>query len=150
MGSDIVFPAAGFISMAIEAVSQTSVALSVLEAKPRIENPKYRLRNVTFPKALVLEANGDGRRLMLTLTPTTTKDNTWYDFNVLSLQGEVWIGHSSGLVRVDDSAALQVDENQSKAFTDSVPGSLWYKAMSDVCRLTLSCIAITSSCSDIR
>ena len=68
MGDDIVFPAAGFMAMAIEAMSQSSQALSTLEGEVKIEKARYRLRDVTFHKALVLEESDDGRKVMLSLT----------------------------------------------------------------------------------
>ena len=100
MGDDIVFPAAGFMAMAIEAVSQTSQALSILEGEPKPRQARYRLRDVTFPKALVLEDNSDDRKIMLSLNKVT--GGSWHEFKVTSLTGDAWLENSRGLVRVED------------------------------------------------
>lgn len=100
MGDDIVFPAAGFMAMAIEAISQTSQALSILEGKPKPYQARHRLRDVTFPKALVLEDNSDDCKIMLSLNKVT--GGSWHQFKVTSLVGDVWLENSRGLVRVEE------------------------------------------------
>ena len=100
MGDDIVFPAAGFMAMAIEAISQSGQALNTLEGEVKVEKARYRLRDVTFPKALVLEENDDGRKVMLSLTKVS--GGSWHEFKVFSLAGETWLENSRGRVRVEE------------------------------------------------
>ncbi len=101
MGHEIVFPGAGYIAMAIEAIYQTSHAIATSQGSELNGNHRYRLRNVVFPKALVLEENGMEHKLMLTLTPRPGTIHSWHEFKVLSLVEDTWSEHSRGLVRLD-------------------------------------------------
>ena len=99
MGSDVIFPAAGFISIAIEAMYQGYSALR-LEAEAPADQLCYRLRNVRFDKALVLEEEIDAK-IMLNLTPHPGPKETWYDFKVVSSNQDSRTEHSSGLIRIE-------------------------------------------------
>lgn len=98
MGDDIVFPAAGFIAMAVEALYQARQATDPINEDFLAEQYRYRLRNATFPKALVLQESGQGTKTMLSLTP---QQDSWYQFIVSSLTGETWGEHSRGLIRLE-------------------------------------------------
>ena len=100
MGGDIIFPAAGFMAMAAEAISQTSQALSIVEGEPKPDRARYRLRDVTFPEALMLEDNSDDRKIMLSLNNVT--GGSWHEFKVTSLTRDAWLENSRGLVRVEN------------------------------------------------
>ena len=102
MGPEIVFPAAGFMAMAVEAMSQSNQALGFNEGKGRVERPRYRLRNVTFPKALVLEENDKDHKIMLTLAPRPGAKDSWHEFKVSSLTDGTWSEHSRGLVCIEE------------------------------------------------
>lgn len=99
MGPDIVFPAAGFVSMAIEAIRQKTEALNILDEKPGPKVPSYRLRNLTFNRALVLEERKPCK-VMLTLTPRSGSGTAWHDYKVSSLVEGVWRENSAGLIQV--------------------------------------------------
>jgi len=75
MGQDIVFPAAGFVAMAVEALYQARQATDPIDESILAEKYCYRLRNSTFPKALVLQENGLGTKVMLTLSK---QQDSWY------------------------------------------------------------------------
>jgi Polyketide synthase dehydratase len=75
MGPDIVFPAAGYIAMAVEALYQTRQSINPVEGVDHPGQLSYRLRNVKFDKALVLEES-DVRKTTLNLAPRLgTKDS---------------------------------------------------------------------------
>ncbi|KAK7542637.1 putative polyketide synthase [Phyllosticta citribraziliensis] len=131
MGPEIIFPAAGFIAMAIEGASQISEALSVFEQKPRPSNPTYHVRNITFPKALVLE-EGEKSKVMLSMASRTGKNDPWFDFKVSSLVGDVWSEHCRGLVRIEDSFHKSAPRPVLAPINHPSSGKLWYKAMEDV------------------
>ncbi|KAK8175661.1 putative PKS-like enzyme [Phyllosticta citrichinensis] len=97
--------------MAIEGASQISEALSVLEQKPRPSNPTYHVRNITFPKALVLE-EGEKSKIMLSMASRTGKSDPWSDFPHAF--------HKSA----PRSVLAPINHPSS--------GKLWYKAMEDV------------------
>ena len=101
MGSEVIFPAAGFISMAIEAIYQSYSALNPETDVSSANQLSYRLRNVRFDKALVLEEEIDAK-IMLHLTPHPGPKETWYDFKIVSSNQDSWTEHSSGLIRVEN------------------------------------------------
>lgn len=103
MGPEIVFPAAGFMAMAVEAISQRHEALCQSEETKRFTQPCYKLRDLTFAKALVLE-EGKDHKIMLTLTPHPGPKDSWFDYKVLSYTEGVWNEHSRGLVRLEEGS----------------------------------------------
>ena len=130
MGPEIVFPAAGFIAMGIEAMHQVSTALSKLEGRKAITRPCYKLRNMTFPKALVLE-EGEKHRLMLTLSPRTGLKSIWYDYKVFSLKEDTWHEHSRGLITIQEASDEKGSVKDLKSLELPGNGLAWYKAMED-------------------
>ncbi|KAL8735463.1 MAG: hypothetical protein Q9181_002806 [Wetmoreana brouardii] len=52
--NEIIFPAAGYIAMAVEAMYQTSVAVGQMEEQREVQEVCYRLRNVVFGRAMAL------------------------------------------------------------------------------------------------
>jgi hypothetical protein len=88
--------------MAIEAISQKMHALTILEGKPELTSPTYKLRNLTFSKALVLEEREE-HKTMLTLTPKTGSGNTsWHSYKISSMVQDVWQENSRGLIKVEE------------------------------------------------
>ncbi|KAB8230322.1 uncharacterized protein BDW43DRAFT_314191 [Aspergillus alliaceus] len=129
MGPDTVFPAAGYISMAIEAIYQRSEALHILEGEKKFEKPRYRLRNVQIKKALVLPDN-QSIRMSLTLTAHTGVGD-WFEFKVSSLAGSTWTEHVRGLIRIDKDVPQVASAEDTKPLEHPVEASLWHKAMLD-------------------
>jgi len=103
MGQDIVFPAAGFIAMAVEAIYQARQATDPIDEDILAKRYRYKLRNATFPKALILQENGVGTKVMLTLAQ---HQDAWYEFIVSSLIGDTWSQHSRGLIRLEEATRL--------------------------------------------
>lgn len=101
MGPDIIFPAAGFIAMAIEGIHQITEALSSKDKATIFTNKGFRLRNSTFPRAMVLE---EGKKLtvMLTMARAPGVGNPWHDFRVRSKVADVWNEHCKGSIRVEE------------------------------------------------
>jgi hypothetical protein len=100
LGQEIVFPAAAFIAMGVEALYQAHQATNFIEWSTFIDKYRYRLRNVTFSKALVLQEKGVGHKIMVTLA---SHQDSWYEFKISSLTTEgTWIEHSRGLVCLEE------------------------------------------------
>jgi acyl transferase domain-containing protein len=99
MGLEIVFPAAGFIAMAVEALYQTSQSIDLTKGN-QAGKYRYRLLNVRFSKALVLEENAQCKT-MLTLAPCPGLNNPWHEFKISSLTEDVWTEHSRGMIRLE-------------------------------------------------
>ena len=100
MGSEVVFPAAGFMAMAIEAIFQRHMALHYLEEARCIETPRFRFRDITFDRALVLE-DGKEQKIMCTLH-SFAKDGAWHEYVVSSLSESRWSRNSRGLIRIEE------------------------------------------------
>lgn len=102
MGPDILFPAAGYISMAVEAVYQMAQHDSEATIIVPIHNFAFRLRNINFTKALVLNEDASSK-VMPNLTALSGADSVWYQFKISSVQGETYSEHCHGLARLDTS-----------------------------------------------
>ncbi|KAK7709765.1 Type I Iterative PKS [Diaporthe eres] len=121
IGPSICFPAAGFISMAIEAVTQ------FCQATPD-SSVVYRLRDVEFPRDLALPAEAEvDVDLRLTLRPCDSKSlgtRDWLEFHVHSLSGEIdtWTEHCTGLIKL---------ENEEKQESQKLPDDTTYARKTD-------------------
>ena len=117
---DIVFPAAGYITMVGEAVRQIVGASD------------FTLRHVTIKAALVLQ-HQNTIEMMTTLRPvrlTTDLDSSWFEFSIMSNNGTSWIKHCLGQVK---GGSTQTHESRiiAKGARD-VPASSWYRTMKSV------------------
>lgn len=101
LGSDIVVPGAAMIVMAIEAMSQRTEALHLVEGKLPPRAPCYRVRNATFTRALVLE-EGKKQTIQIGLSARAGSRDSWQEFKITSLVNGSWFEHSRGLVRVEE------------------------------------------------
>jgi acyl transferase domain-containing protein len=95
IAGDIVFPGAGYISMAGEAIRQTS--------NPDSEIQDYTLRDFSLSAAMALHESA-ATEIMFTMRPfrlTTSLDSNWYDFTVMSYNDSsgIWTKHCTGQVR---------------------------------------------------
>ncbi|CAP62086.1 uncharacterized protein PODANS_5_380 [Podospora anserina S mat+] len=89
VGPDIVFPAAGYIAMAGEAVRQVTGCTD------------YTLRELSIGHAMICRDSGHNETV-LTLRPhrlTTSLNSAWYEFTISSCNGGAWTKHCSGQVR---------------------------------------------------
>ncbi|KAJ5548829.1 hypothetical protein N7513_006063 [Penicillium frequentans] len=95
--SNIIYPGAGYISMAIEAACQLS---QMVEETPS----GYRLRDVDIQQALVIPEGSEGVEVQITLMPVSTKDigvKGWKKFQIFSAgMDNKWTEHCAGLIHV--------------------------------------------------
>lgn len=101
IGEDIVFPAAGYMAMAIEALYQMGRSLGRIDETSEVFNVSYRFRNVKFLRAMVLEAKADNK-LCLSLAPCANPQDSWYTFKISSSRQDVWTEHCCGLIRLQE------------------------------------------------
>lgn len=97
---DIIFPGAGYLCMAGEAVKQLRPGIN---DSGNGNGHSYSLRRVTLSAALVLQ-DEHPVELITTLAPvrlTTSADSAWYNFTITSVHPvtNVWTKHVSGQVR---------------------------------------------------
>ncbi|TFB04979.1 Asperfuranone polyketide synthase [Trichoderma ghanense] len=108
--SNVVYPAAGYICLAIEAVKQLQT-LNVSKASPK-EVSGYRLRDVDFLQALMIPDTSDGIEIQTSLRPVSDKDvaiQGWKHFEVWTVTGDNrWTQHAKGLISIEFEASGQV------------------------------------------
>ncbi|KAK0641933.1 hypothetical protein B0T16DRAFT_334009 [Cercophora newfieldiana] len=102
--NNMVYPAAGFIAMAIEGMLFQS---SQKHGEKRIAG--YELRDVDILAALLVPETSDGIEVQLQLRPCNAKDIStigWTEFQVQSVTGEnKWTDHCKGLISVQYATA---------------------------------------------
>jgi acyl transferase domain-containing protein len=88
---DVVFPFAGYVAIAGEAVRQTS------HAPP---GSGYRLRHVIAHEALLLTNAVEISTCLRSHRLNDSEDSTWYDFVIFSYNDSAWVKHCTGQVAI--------------------------------------------------
>ncbi|KAJ6022991.1 hypothetical protein N7460_013386 [Penicillium canescens] len=151
IGSEVIFPAAGYITMAMEAVRQTTFSTVTGQDRDVLKKRNYRycLRDIQFPRGLVLEDEVEVH-IMLLLLPMAKLGQGWWEYKITSLaesdstassplpilSPKQWTLNSTGLVRLE----MNPDASLSRAPEDTcilpldnpTPGKMWYKSLRDV------------------
>ncbi|KAM7189490.1 hypothetical protein V8F20_010118 [Naviculisporaceae sp. PSN 640] len=142
LGGEAVFPAAGYFSMAIEAITQ----LNEMQESPK-EIDSYVLRDVVIQQALVTpddDAHGDdGVEVMLNMrlssslpgSSSLTSTNPWWEFNIssVSTDGKTRKIHMAGKISINTRqqhqrpAAREVPQLPQKS-----SGKAWNQALKTV------------------
>ncbi|KAL5372036.1 hypothetical protein DPSP01_013809 [Paraphaeosphaeria sporulosa] len=130
IGGQVLFPAAGYVAMAIEAQFQTSQSRGFIEEGRSVHEASYRLRNVAFKKAMVIE--GSESRIMLTLSPEDDGEKSWSRFTISSFTDEEWNEHCTGLVALTVGSQQVASQHDVRPLEFPTPAAAWYKAMRDV------------------
>jgi len=133
LGSEIVFPGAAYIAMAVEAIYQTTMTVKWNHQAP--EKYRFRLRDVQILRALVLEENSE-TRMTLSLTPVKGgSTRTWYEFRVCSVQDDAPVDqeHSTGFVCIEtDYQDTTAPAEAMQPLEFPTPARVWYKALADM------------------
>ena len=120
--NDVVFPFAGYISMAGEAVQQTTGIDS-----------GYRIRNAVARTALVL-VNSAPVELVTSLRPRKPNDlsnSAWFEFTISSFSGSAWIINCHGQVRAIAGKSPHWVTPKVE-LVRHVAVSQWYQAMAHI------------------
>ncbi|KAK6071564.1 polyketide synthase [Seiridium cupressi] len=121
--NDIVFPGAGYVAMAGEALRQVTGA------------EDFTVQNLSVQAAMILHEH-ISTEIVSSLRPhrlANSLDSTWYDFAVYSHNGSHWTKHCAGQVKQGEaesnavSAAPQVADLPRK-----ISSARWYQALSKV------------------
>lgn len=96
-----VYPLAGYVAMAIEAVSQQAIINN-------IDYNTFKLREVSASKALVVP-NANAVEIMISLQPhaegTRNTSSTWTEFHITSwTESKGWEENCHGLISIQDSS----------------------------------------------
>lgn len=129
MGPDVLIPGAGLATMAIEAMYQKYAALNQDEDIQSSNDLAYRLRNVRFDRALVVE---EGKEVVILLHLTKVPGNKdWHEFRISTSKDDVVIDHCFGLVRVQEPVEDKLGTADLAPLKNPQPFTLWYKAQSE-------------------
>ncbi|TGO56821.1 hypothetical protein BOTNAR_0215g00160 [Botryotinia narcissicola] len=131
MGPDILLPASGFISMAIEALYQKTQATDLEEKVASSGQLQYKLRNINFDKALVLEEEIEVQ-VMTTLAPHPGAEGTWFNFEVSSLNNGTTMKHCHGQIRLEEPTPERASEANLSPLCHTTQGNLWYKSQESI------------------
>ncbi|KAI9164127.1 putative polyketide synthase [Paramyrothecium foliicola] len=120
LGGTAIFPAAGHLSLAIEALRQTRETEGV-------PFEGVTLRDIDIKTALVVPNDDDGIEIAVRLQPTSEPE--WHSFSVESLSDNVWTSHCEGRLSASklNSSARKHPVVES-ALTQRVSGKRWYSA----------------------
>lgn len=120
--SDIVFPFAGYITMAGEAIRQIT---GIKEG--------YRVRHAISRSAMVLS---DGPlEVVTTLKPLKLTDaavSSWYEFLVVSHNGSLWTKHCEGQIKPCTETLEPSSRPDTDGLVRQVPSQGWYDAMEKI------------------
>ena len=124
---DAVFPAAGYMSMAIVAASQ--VYEEYPDALPVVG---HSLRNVDIKTALKIPEDQHGIEIILSMElvdTATARAPVWVSFSVSSVarDSDQWTEHCTGLVKVDVSGPVEADKISTATESRAVDARTWYK-----------------------
>ncbi|KAI0432409.1 putative polyketide synthase [Xylaria sp. FL1042] len=104
----IVYPGAGYICLAIEAVRQLEHAGDTGKDRPGRSPSGFRLRDVNFLFALVVPETADGVEIRTTLRPVPEREvgaRGWWRFEVSSVtQENRWTLHARGMITPEQEA----------------------------------------------
>lgn len=124
----VVFPGAGYLSMAMEAVSQATG--SSLAAKPI-----FRLESVNILSALALSTESSAHvELFTTLHRTaityTSNSSDWWEFNIASFQESMPITHASGSIKIQGYPEPMISKYQAPANSlEPTAPRTWYEKL---------------------
>lgn len=132
VGGDVIFPGAGYVAMAGEAVRQVSSAAG--DGRDTADGG-FTMRRLTISAAMMLH-EGAVTETMLTMRPlplTNSLDSkSWFEFSVASCNGGAWTKHCAGQVRAGtgaDSGAQRDLLEPIVAHPRKVPAASWYHTM---------------------
>ncbi|KAF1934915.1 reducing type I polyketide synthase [Clathrospora elynae] len=131
LGGEAVFPAAGYFSMAMEAITQLT---ELSGENTKITN--YVLRDVAIKKALVTPDDDTGIEVILTMRRTNYQDgedgHTWWNFNVSSINpnGEL-NNHMGGTIAVN-ARTERTAPRSAVHLSQRASGREWNRALRSV------------------
>lgn len=127
LGREAVFPAAGYFSMAVEAVTQ----INERSEKP-VGVDNYVLRDVSIKKALVTPDNDDGIEVLTNMRRSIVFGDGWWDFSVSSVDAEGTVKeHMAGSIGINTTDKPRTPRTVPE-FTQRATGRAWNQALREV------------------
>ncbi|KAL8886198.1 MAG: hypothetical protein Q9215_006064 [Flavoplaca cf. flavocitrina] len=126
-----IFPAAGYLAMAVEAMSQHH---HEEDAAPQIKG--FSFRSVAINSTLLVPDDEFGIETILNLQATTLTNfkasEKWHEFKISSLQNDAWTEHCQGMICVESEACRQDSDFFVDPKSKPVDAAAWYKKFADV------------------
>ena len=126
-----IFPAAGYLAMAVEAMSQYH---HDDDGAPEIAG--FSFRSVAINSTMQVPDDEFGVETILNLqaiTLTNSKaSNKWCEFKISSLQNDAWTEHCQGLICVETEQQKQSTDIFVDPKSKPVDAASWYKKFADV------------------
>ncbi|KAH8704702.1 putative polyketide synthase [Talaromyces proteolyticus] len=130
LGGEAVFPAAGYFSMAIEAITQ----LNECSAQP-VNIEGFVLRDISIKAALVTPDDDNGIEVLFAMRPSLFsggESNVWWDFNVSSVSGSgLWNDHMTGTISINSRARGQTPKKVPN-LPQRAMGKSWNQGLREV------------------
>ncbi|KAK4221929.1 hypothetical protein QBC38DRAFT_402515 [Podospora fimiseda] len=128
VGEDVIFPAAGYVSLAITAATQAT------STSPD-RRPSYTLRDVKISTAMVLKEDV-GTEVVVDLKAADAAHRR-FEFSISSVSNSKWTHHAAGSVEVNsDRSAVHVQGGEVQGFSKGINQSTidrrWYEKMNQV------------------
>ncbi|KAJ5553185.1 hypothetical protein N7494_002563 [Penicillium frequentans] len=114
LGRDTIFPCAGYIAMAGEAIRQVT------------GSEQYTIRNLVMKMPLVLR-DAEKVEILTSLRPlrlTNTADSSWFDITIMAYQNDSWKRHCVGQVKAGSSQ--HHSSRDEGHYPRSVSSKAWY------------------------
>ncbi|KAH9209743.1 putative polyketide synthase [Leptodontidium sp. 2 PMI_412] len=136
LGGEVVFPAAGYFAIAIEAITQLN---ETSDSPVYIDN--YTLRDVSIQKALVVPNSDDGIEVMTNIRPSVYDGGSrsqadvarWWDFNVSSVDSDgAKKEHMAGSISFNTARPRESPSREVPDFSQRASGQAWNDAFRDV------------------
>lgn len=124
---EVVFPAAGYITMAGEAIRQ----LNVLNNQSESSLERYTIQNIRFESPLMLTIDA-AVEVISSLKPIELADGVlsgWYNFSVCAFDGAKWTVHCKGCVRAGSDYSISVERKEVSPLPRGVEPLRWYRTV---------------------
>ncbi|KZL86384.1 polyketide synthase [Colletotrichum incanum] len=124
VNGQIVFPCAGYMAMAGEAMRQVANG-----------QYSYTIRDMSITTSMTVPREKK-MELYTRMIPegTVSSDGQWYNFKIMSFDGHHWVTHSTGFIRsgaeADRTTITSVQAEQE--FAREIEAAAWYKAVKAV------------------
>ena len=125
LGKDVVFPGAGYLAMAVEAVCQVT-------GITKADEPSFDLRQFSISKALPLstDANAEGVEVFTTLSPKklsgSMDSKKWYEFAVMSYDNGKSVNHAQGMVSINTDGPISSKYSSTHIDMEPLATRNWY------------------------
>ncbi|KAL7941128.1 putative polyketide synthase [Trichoderma barbatum] len=128
----IVFPAAGYMTMAIQALQQLDQ-----DRRPDLKPKGYRLKNVSFKKTLTIPKDDRPVEAIISFQFSDSNDSWIFTVSSMSDQGK-WQEHSSGTISADFETDLDEIEQSREAEYNQKSQTSRLKSASENCTKVIS------------